>query len=63
MPSIMLRLPESLLTEIDQLAEETFTNRSAFVRQACFRHIHILKNVELPAIRDHYRNRLPKMHL
>lgn len=61
MTAILVRLPESLLAEIDTLAEEIYINRSAFIRQACNRHIHIIRNVELPAIREHYKQRLPKL--
>ena len=59
---VLIRLPASLLAEIDQLVEETYTNRSAFIRQACSRHIHIIRNVELPAIRAHYKQRIPNLH-
>ena len=62
MIAILIRLPESLLAEIDQLVEETYTNRSAFIRQACGRHIHIIRNVELPAIRAYYKQRIPNLH-
>ena len=62
MTAILIRLPDHLLAEIDRLAEETYTNRSAFIRQACGRHIHIIRNVELPAIRAHYKQRIPNLH-
>ena len=62
MIAILLRLPESLLATIDSLAEETYTNRSAFIRQACSRHIDIIRNVELPAIRAHAAQRIPKLY-
>jgi 1,2-phenylacetyl-CoA epoxidase PaaB subunit len=63
MTAILIRLPDHLLAEIDQLAEETYTNRSVFIRQACGRHIHIIRNVELPAIRSHYKQQNPKTYL
>ena len=59
---VLVRVPASLLAEIDQLVDETYTNRSAFIRQACGRHIHIIRNVELPAIRAHYKQRIPKLY-
>lgn len=62
MTAILIRLPESLLAAVDRLAEETYTNRSAFIRQACFRHIDIIRNVELPAAREFYRKRIPNLH-
>jgi len=61
MTAILLRLPESLLSEIDSLPEEIYMTRSSFIRQACSRQIHIVRKVELPAIRAHYQNRLPKL--
>ena len=62
MTPIMIRFPDHLLTAVDQLAEETYTNRSAFIRAACSRHIDIIRNVELPAIREHYKQRIPKLY-
>ena len=59
MIAILIRLPESLLDAIDTLAEETYTNRSAFIRLACGRHIDIIRNVEMPAAREFYRKRIP----
>ena len=59
---ILIRFPDHLLVAVDQLAEETYTNRSAFVRQACIRHMDIIQNVEIPAIRDHFRKRIPNLH-
>jgi len=63
MTAILIRLPESLLAEIDRLAEETYTNRSAFVRQACSRHCHIISQVELPFVMEYYRKRIPNPNL
>ena len=62
MTPIMIRFPDHLLTAVDQLAEETYTNRSAFIRAACSRQIDIIRNVELPAIREHYKQRIPKLY-
>jgi metal-responsive CopG/Arc/MetJ family transcriptional regulator len=61
MIAILVRFPDDLLAAIDTLAEETYTNRSVFVRQACSRHIDIIKNVELPAIRAHAAQCIPKL--
>ena len=61
MIAVLIRLPESLLAEIDQLAEETYTNRSSFIRQACSRNLDIIRNVELPAIRTFHQQRIPKL--
>jgi metal-responsive CopG/Arc/MetJ family transcriptional regulator len=62
MIAILIRLPESLLTDIDKLVNETYTNRSVFIRQSILRNLDIIQNVERPAIREHYKQRLPKLH-
>ena len=62
MPSILIRLPQHLLTALDQTAEETYTNRSALIRQSIARNLDIIRHVEIPAIREHYRNQIPKLH-
>jgi|CXWL01.1.fsa_nt_gi metal-responsive CopG/Arc/MetJ family transcriptional regulator len=61
MPSILLRIPESLLTELNQIADETYTNRSALIRQSIVRNLHIIKTIEQPAILAYHRNRIPKL--
>lgn len=63
MKCVLIRLPASLLAEIDQLVDETYTNRSAFIRQACSRHCHIISQVELPFVTEFYRKRIPKPNL
>ena len=62
MVPILIRIPEPLLSAIDQLAEEMYTNRSVFIRQSIQRNIDIIQNVERPAIREHYRKQIPKLH-
>lgn len=61
MPSILLRIPEALLAKLDQTAEETYTNRSALIRQSIVRNLFIIKQLEIPAIREHYQNQIPKL--
>lgn len=63
MPSILLRIPESLLAALDHTAEETFTNRSALIRQAIARNLFIINQLELPAIREHYRKQIPNLDM
>jgi metal-responsive CopG/Arc/MetJ family transcriptional regulator len=62
MTSILLRIPEQLLAKLDQIADETYSNRSSLIRQSIVRNLDIIRNVELPAIRDHYRRRIPNLH-
>ncbi|MBK9306888.1 MAG: ribbon-helix-helix protein, CopG family [Nitrospira sp.] len=61
MPSIILRIPESLLAELDHVADETYTNRSALIRQSIVRNLAIIRQVEFPAILTYHRNLLPKL--
>lgn len=55
MIAIMLRLPESLLAAIDHISEETYQSRSSFIRQSIVRNLDLVRNVEMPLIREHYR--------
>jgi metal-responsive CopG/Arc/MetJ family transcriptional regulator len=63
MPSILLRIPESLLAELDQTAEETYQNRSSLIRASIARNLDIIRTVERPAILAHFKNRIPNLHL
>lgn len=62
MPSILLRIPESLLAELDETAEEIYTNRSALIRQSIARNLDIIRTIERPAILNAFKNRIPKIH-
>lgn len=61
MPSIILRIPESLLIELDHIADETYTNRSSLIRQSIVRNLAIIRQVELPAILAYHKSRLPNI--
>ncbi len=63
MPSILIRIPEHLLASLDETAQNTYTNRSALIRQSIARNLFIVNQLELPAIREHYKNQIPKIHL
>ena len=62
MTTFLLRLPQSLMDEVTELCRECRTSKSAFLRQSIVRNIHIAKQVELPAIREHFRQRIPNLH-
>jgi metal-responsive CopG/Arc/MetJ family transcriptional regulator len=62
MKMFLLRMPESMSNEIDQIAEELYCTKSQFVRQAIMRNLDIIRQVEQPAIREFYRKRLPNLH-
>ncbi len=61
MPSIILRIPQQLLAELDKTAEEIYTNRSTLIRQSIVRNLQIISQVEIPAILAYHRNRIPKL--
>lgn len=63
MTAILLRLPSRLLEETDKLCEEIYLSRSQFIRQSILRNIEIIRQVELPAIREFYRKRIPNPNL
>ena len=63
MTTINLRLPKSLLTALDQTAEGIYTNRSALIRQSIARNLFIINHLERPAIREHYKNQIPTIHM
>jgi len=56
---VHLRIPESLLTELDQTAESIYTTRSSLIRQSIVRNLQIISQVEKPAILTHFKNRIP----
>ena len=62
MKTFLLRLPESMLNEIDLIAEDTYCTKSHFIRQSIARNLDICRNVEGPAIREFYRKRIPNLH-
>ena len=63
MTTFLLRLPESMMDEIDLITEETFCTKSSFIRASILRNIDICRNVEQPAIREFYRKRIPSPNL
>ena len=63
MPAILLRLPNRLLEETDNLCDEIFVSRSQFIRQSILRNLDIIRQVEQPAIREFYRKRIPDPNL
>ena len=63
MKTFLLRLPESMMNEIDQICDETHCTKSHFIRQSIARNLDICRNVEKPAIREFYRKRIPSPNL
>lgn len=62
MTTFLLRLPQSLMDEVTELCHECQTSKSAFLRQSVLRNLDIHKNVEMPAVREHFRQRIPNLH-
>lgn len=61
MKTFLLRIPISMNEAIDQITEEIYCSKSQFIRQSITRNLDICRNVELPAIRAHYKHRIPKL--
>lgn len=61
MKTFLLRLPESMMNEIDKIGDETYCTKSHFIRQSIARNLDICRTVEMPAIRAHYKQRIPKL--
>jgi|CXWL01.1.fsa_nt_gi predicted transcriptional regulator len=55
MKCFLLRLPEAMSDEIDQIAEELYCTKSAFVRQSISRNLDVCRNVEMPLLRNHHQ--------
>ena len=62
MKTFLLRIPISMNEEIDAIASEIFCSKSQFIRQSITRNLDICRHVEIPAIREHYRKRIPNLH-
>jgi metal-responsive CopG/Arc/MetJ family transcriptional regulator len=63
MTAILLRLPNRLLEETDNLCDEIYSSRSQFIRQSIIRNLDIIRHVEQPAIREFYRKLIPSPNL
>lgn len=61
MTAILVRIPDSLLAELDRTAEEIYTNRSALIRQSIVRNLLVISQVERPAILAYHKSRIPKL--
>ena len=61
MKTFLLRIPISMNEEIDAIASEVYCSKSQFIRQSISRNLDICRNVEQPAIRAHYKQRVPKL--
>ena len=54
MKPFLLRVPESMMDEIDLIAGETYTTKSQFIRQSILRNLEISK-MEMALLRNHYK--------
>jgi predicted DNA-binding protein len=61
MKTFLLRIPISMNEELDAIASEIFCSKSQFIRQSISRNLDICRNVEGPAIRAFYKQRIPKL--
>ena len=53
--TFLLHLPECLLDEIEDIVEELQCSKSQFIRTSIIRNIDITRNVEMPMLRERYR--------
>jgi metal-responsive CopG/Arc/MetJ family transcriptional regulator len=61
MKKFLLRLPESMSNEIDQIVEELYCTKSQFIRQSITRNLDICRNVEMPLLRRRYQETSAKL--
>lgn len=54
MTTFLLRLPEALMDEVAEVAEECHTSKSAFIRQSLQRNISLTRDVEMPLLRRYH---------
>jgi len=54
MSTFLLRLPESLMTEVAEVSESQFCTKSAFIRQSLQRNISLTRDVEMPLLRQYH---------
>ena len=54
MKTFLLRLPQSMMDEINLIAGETYTTKSQFIRQSILRNLEISK-MEMALLRNHYK--------
>ena len=55
MKQFLLHIPESMVFELDEIAEELNCSKSQFIRQSIMRNLDICRNVEMPLLREHSR--------
>lgn len=63
MTTFLLRIPQTVMDQVNDLCHQYHVSKSAFLRQSVLRNIDVHKNVEGPAVREHFRKRIPNLHL
>ena len=53
--TFLLHLSEGLMDEIEDIVEELQCSKSQFIRTSIIRNIDITRNVEVPMLRERYR--------
>ena len=55
MTTFLLRLPESMMAQVTEVASDCHTTKSAFIRQSLHRNISLTRDVEMPLLRRHHQ--------
>jgi hypothetical protein len=63
MTTFLLRIPQTMMDQVNELCHEYHVSKSAFLRQSVLRNIDVHRTVEGPAVREHFRKRIPNLHL
>lgn len=62
MTTFLLRIPQTVMDQVNELCHQCHVSKSAFLRQSVLRNLDIHKNVKMPAVREHFRQRIPHIH-
>ena len=59
--TFLLHISEGLLSEIEDIVEELQCSKSQFIRTSIIRNLDITRNVEIPMLRERYRQSYEKL--
>lgn len=55
MKTFLLRIPISMNEELDQITGEIYGTKSQFIRQSITRNLDVVRNVEMPLLRNYHQ--------
>ena len=53
MQKLLLRIPISMNEELDAIASDLWCSKSSFIRQSILRNLDLVKNIEMPLLRQY----------